>query len=134
MVLIDTNVILDLIFARKNYEAVMTCFRKASEIGEQAYISASAVTDLFYIIRKETHDKEKTYFLMTKIFKLVRILAVTEEDIREAFGKRWKDFEDCVQYTVARNNRIQYILSSNKKDYMDTEVLVLTPAEYVESL
>jgi len=29
-----------------------------------AFITASAVTDLFYIIRKEMHDKDKTYVVM----------------------------------------------------------------------
>lgn len=132
MVLIDTNIILDLVFSRKNHELAAAFFEKASEIGERAYISASTVTDLFYIIRKETHDKERTYHVMSKVFKLVGVLAVTKEDIEEAFGRRWKDFEDCVQYTVAKNNKVQYILTSNKKDYEDTEVSVLTPEEYLE--
>ena len=35
-----------------------------------------------YIIRRQTHDSEKTYDVMNNIFKLVSILPVSEEDIQ----------------------------------------------------
>ena len=60
-----------------------------------AVITASAVTDLFYIIRKLTHDIDKTYTIMENIFKLVSILSVTDKDIETAFFKKWKDFEEA---------------------------------------
>lgn len=57
--LIDTNVILDMVFGRNGCETSMELFRRTREIGAAAYVTASSVTDLFYIIRKETHDTEK---------------------------------------------------------------------------
>ena len=71
---------------------------------------------------------------MSQIFRLVKILAVSEDDIIEAFGKQWVDFQDRVQYTIAGNNRIQYILTSNIGDNKNTEVKVLTPKEYLDML
>lgn len=66
--LIDTNVILDMFFQRNGSDNSMKLFRKIRDNGDSAYISASSVTDLFYIIRKEVHDMEKTYVIMEKYF------------------------------------------------------------------
>lgn len=54
--LIDTNVILDMVLKRKNCDISMELFRKIKKCRADAYITAPAVTDLFYIIRKETQD------------------------------------------------------------------------------
>lgn len=132
--LIDTNVILDLVFKRPNYKKVVLLFRKISEVGANSYITASATTDLFYIIRRQTHDIEKTYEIMSKIFKLVSIISVTTEDIENSFERRWKDFEDCVQYVTAYNNHMKYIISSNTKDFEEKYLQVLTIDEFLKKI
>lgn len=90
------------------------------------------LTDIFYIIRKETHDAKRTYIIMENIFRLVAVLSVTEKDIQDAFGQKWKDFEDCVQYTTGKNNRIDYIITANHKDYVDAMLPVMTPAAWIK--
>ncbi len=89
--LIDTNVILDMVFHRKGCDDSMKLFRKIKDYGYVAYITASSVTDLFYITCKVLHDTEQTYAVMENIFKLVTVLSVTEKDIMDAFGQKWKD-------------------------------------------
>ena len=59
--LIDTNVLLDMVLKRNGYDISMKLFRKIREQKVLACITASSVTDLYYIIRKETHDTERTY-------------------------------------------------------------------------
>lgn len=130
--LIDTNIILDLVFKREGCKAAKEIFEGISQKGYAAYITASSVTDLFYIIYKNLHDTEKTYITMEYIFKLVNILGVLPEDIKGAFQSRWKDFEDCVQYTTAVNNNIDYIITNNIKDYNGVrEQVVITPQECI---
>ena len=130
--LIDTNVILDMVLKRSGYDISMELFRKVRETGAGAYITASSVTDIFYIIRKETHDISRTYVIMENIFQLVSVLSVTEKDIRDAFGQKWKDFEDCVQYMTGKNSNIDYIITVNGKDYADAMLPVMTPAVWIE--
>ncbi|MDO4285678.1 MAG: PIN domain-containing protein [Eubacteriales bacterium] len=132
MVYIDTNILLDIVFKRKNCDIAEVLFRTLFQKEEEACISASAVTDLFYIIRKETHDLRRTYELMGNIFKLVFVLPVTTDDVKAAFQRRWKDFEDCVQYKVAEHNGVKYIVTSNVKDYEETAVKVMKPEDYLE--
>lgn len=130
--LIDTNVILDMVLKRSGYDISMELFRKVRETGAGAYITAFSVTDIFYIIRKETHDISRTYVIMENIFQLVSVLSVTEKDIRDAFGQKWKDFEDCVQYMTGKNSNMDYIITVNGKDYADAMLPVMTPAVWIE--
>lgn len=129
--LIDTNVILDMVFHRNGCDNSMKLFRKIRENGDSAYITASSVTDLFYIIRKELHDTGQTYVIMENIFKLVAVLSVTEKDIQDAFGQKWKDFEDCVQYMTGKNNAVDHIITVNEKDHADAELPVQTPSAWI---
>lgn len=129
--LIDTNVILDMVFQRNGCDNSMKFFRKIRDNGDSAYITASSVTDLFYIIRKETHDTGQTYVIMENIFKLVSVLSVTEKDIQDAFGQKWKDFEDCVQYMTGKNSGADYIITVNGRDYVDASLPVRTPADWI---
>lgn len=131
-VLIDANVILDMAFKRSGCDISMKLFRRIKEIEASAYITASSVTDIFYIIRKETHNTDRTYVVMENIFRLVAILSVTDKDIKDAFEQRWKDFEDCVQYMTGKNSRMDYIITGNCKDYANALLPVMTPAAWIE--
>ena len=130
--LIDTNVILDMIFNRKNSDLSVEVFKKAEREGCGAYITASTVTDLFYIIHKETHDTKQTYQILDNIFSLVSILPVSSNDIYNAFREKWNDFEDCVQCKVAQSNKIDCIITGNKKDYKQASLPIMTPQEYLQ--
>lgn len=132
--LIDTNVILDMVFQRNGCDISMKLFRKIRENGDSACITASSVTDLFYIIRKEIQDIEQTYVVMENIFKLVAVLAVTEKEIQDAFAQKWKDFEDCVQYMTGKNNGADYIITVNQKDYADASLPVRTPIAWIDEV
>ena len=68
---------------------------------------------------------------MQNIFKIVSILSVTDKDIQEAFEKEWKDFEDCVQYTTAQNNQMDYIITSNIKDFNSNAGNILLPEQWI---
>lgn len=130
--LIDTNVILDMVLKRSGYDVSMELFRKAKEAEARAYITASSVTDLFYVIRKETHDTSRTYVIMENIFRLVAVLSVTGKDIQDAFAQKWKDFEDCVQCMTGKNCGMDCIITVNTTDYSDALLPVMTPAEWIE--
>lgn len=80
------------------------------------------------------HNTDNTYVIMGDIFRLVGILSVTDEDIQFAFKQKWKDFEDCVQFTTAKNNRMDYIVTVNHKDYEDSSIAIVSPKEYMELL
>ena len=127
---IDTNLLLDLVLNREGAAIAKKIFLKAQANNDNVFITASAVTDLFYIIHRSLHDNEKTYEVMSDIFCLVNIIAVTEIDIMSAFFAKWKDFEDCVQFMAAENHGISYIITRNIKDFAGRKNVIL-PEDYL---
>lgn len=132
--LIDTNILLDIVFKRANCEKAKNLFSLARKKDIAAVITASSVTDLFYIIRKSTHDIGNTYDIMENIFKLVNVLSVTDKDIQSAFSRKWKDFEDCVQYTTAKHNDVDYLITANAPDFEDKELPIISVEEGIALL
>ena len=129
--LIDTNVFLDLVLDRRKDENAKRFFPAVEERGDRAFLTASSATDMFYVIRKELRDIDKTYEVMGDILELAHVLPVTEEDILVAFHAGWKDFEDCVQFMTARRNRMDRIVTRDKKDFEASSILVISPDEYL---
>ena len=100
-ILIDTNVILDLLVKREPFYEDAARIRVLSEKGFiNSFISASAVTDIYYIAHKELKDKEAVVELLSDLLKSTNVAAVTESGIHEALGLKWDDFEDAVQYVA----------------------------------
>ena len=128
--LIDTNVILDLVLNRANAAVSADVFRRISNNSDIALITASSATDLFYIIHKETHNSNTSYRIMEKILKITSIIPVIENDILTAMMLKWNDFEDCVQYAAARRNGIDCIITNNTKDFKNSIIPIMLPADF----
>ena len=129
-IMIDTNILLDVLIHRNDFfedsKAVLNlCENRAI----QGFISASAMTDLFYITRKALGSIDETYQVMNSVLNIVRVLTVTNDDVLHAFEARAKDFEDCLMATCANSNHCDGIVTRNKKDFWDFGVALFSPAE-----
>ena len=134
-ILIDTNVILDFLGVNKGFQ------EKANEILELAgkdkaveFVSASAVTDIFYMLNKAVKSHSEALSKLQDLRKFVHILPVTEENIDKAIDRKWKDFEDAVQYTVAEANGVDYIVTRNTKDFEEDTIPCMTPDDFIETI
>ena len=129
--LLDTNVVLDYMLQRQpNYEYCRKIINRAIDNDDYEIISASAITDIFYIAKRQGRDSYDVQDAITDLLDLVHAASITEDDIRTALKLKWKDFEDAVQYAVAIANGADYIISSNKKDFDGAQIPVLTPEEF----
>ena len=106
--LIDTNVVLDVLLRREPF------FRTAAEVlnltqrdDVREYVSASAITDIYYIANKQLKDRAAVRDLLERLLKIVSVAAVSEQEIRNALNLTWADFEDSVQYSVALLNEME---------------------------
>ncbi|MBQ3337875.1 MAG: hypothetical protein IJG80_10780, partial [Selenomonadaceae bacterium] len=68
--------------------------------------------------------------LFSEIFEFVGVVKVTADDIHNAFALNWKDFEDSVQYAVAKSNGFDGIVTRNMQGFVDDEVKIFTPEEF----
>ena len=134
-VLIDTNIALDILLKREPYFKNAARISILSEKGYiRCYISASAVTDIYYIVKKELKNKDVVIDLLKKLLKTINIAAVTETAIYEALDLGWNDFEDSVQYVSGQKIRADFIITRNPKDFTESLIKVRTPDEFVNQI
>jgi predicted nucleic acid-binding protein len=130
-VLIDTNVVLDSIFQRGDFYAYAKAIFKLSEDNQiEGCISSSAVTDIFYLARKEFKDTEFVYRIVDTLTSVLTILPVLDTTIKKALALRWKDFEDAVQYITAVENNVTRIVTRNVVDFEVADIAV-SPWDYL---
>jgi predicted nucleic-acid-binding protein len=134
-VLIDTNVVLDLLLKREPYYMSAAKISALSEKGYiNGYISASAVTDIYYIANKELKSKEVVLELLESLLKTTHVAAITESSIYEALSLKWDDFEDSVQYVAGTSISAEFMITRNPKDYIDSQVVVVSPNEFLNRI
>lgn len=133
--LIDTNVVLDVLLNREpfcNEAAKVLNLSDRAEVKE--YISASAITDIYYIAYRQLRDKTIVRNMIKTLLSIVSIACVTEREIVEALELEWADFEDSVQYAVASLNEMDGIVTRNAADYKRAELSVWSPEQIVKKL
>lgn len=131
-VLIDTNVILDALASREPFRAeAETIFALAAAKSVDAEISASSLTDIFYILRKATHDAALTRNAIGKLITLFGIQDVTQADCINAIASPMPDFEDAMLAACADRRGVDYIVSRNTKDFESSPVPVVTPQQFI---
>lgn len=132
-ILIDTNVILDIIQKREpffgdSYRAL----RKAIEADAECLISASAATDIFYLLRKAMQSTHLAREQIEQLSQLVTFADVQGMDIHTALMRTMSDFEDAVADAVAERNGASYILTRNIKDFSGSVVPAITPTDFLK--
>lgn len=132
-IMFDTNIFLDVLLERESFvDASAKALSLCEEHKAEGYISASCITDIFYIVHKYTHSNVLAYNAVGKILEIVKVCGVTNNDVLEAYQKKAKDFEDCLLATCAKNIHCDYIITRNKKDFINFDVPLLEPSEFLD--
>jgi predicted nucleic acid-binding protein len=129
-VLIDTNVALDILLNRRDYANAVAVFDMAENKHITAYISASTITDIFYIAQKEI-GKKPTKEAIKRLLQIFKPATVTDSHIYQALNLDWDDFEDSVQYTVGESFSANYIVTRNTQDYGSGSIPAVTPEQFI---
>lgn len=133
-VLIDTNIVLDIALERQEFK------KQAQNVTRLLYdknipmaVTATTVTDIYYLIKKQGGHDEAIEFLVN-FFDYCDIAGVTKTSILNALHSERNDFEDAVQIETAKQNEINIVITRNKKDFEDSGLEVYTAYEYVKEL
>lgn len=131
-VLVDTNVALDILLNRSAFYADSAAvFALAEQVIITGYVSASSVTDIFYIARKDVGAKN-TREAIKHLLHVFQPAAVTGEDICKALDLEWDDFEDSIQFTVGESFSVDYIVTRNIQDFASGNIKAVTPAQFLQ--
>jgi hypothetical protein len=138
-VLVDSNVILNKLLKQPAFFAGSNAIFTLAEIGQIAnqefkgYISASAVTDIYYITRKSL-GKTAAHNAIKKMLNIFYPATVTGDNIYQALDLEWDDFEDSVQYVVGEGLAVDYIITRNTKDFTSGSISAVTPEQFLKNL
>ena len=134
-VLIDTCVILDVLQSREPF------FRQGEQIFLAAanrrfsgFLTAKALTDLYYILHKHTHSDSAARKTLEILLLLFDLLDTAGADCKLALASGLADFEDAVMVESAVRERMEGIVTRNLRDYAKAGLPVYSPGEFLEKM
>lgn len=129
--LIDTNIVVDLLGRRENfYQEAQELFTLADENDVKLFISALTFANTHYLLLRHLSENEARK-VMIKFKLLVKILPLEDKILELALASDFRDFEDAIQYHTALENKLNIIITRNKKDFKTSRIPVLTAKEYL---
>jgi predicted nucleic acid-binding protein len=132
---IDTDVIIDLLIDRQPFSReTAILFTLAEQKKLKIFSSSLTFCNLYYVLRKiESH--QKVIRKLSSLTSIMNILKVDEMVVNNAIKSDFQDFEDSLQYHCALDYRqINAIITRNVRGYRNSELPVMTPADFLKTL
>jgi len=132
-IFLDTNIVIDLLSARAPYYLDVAIIFSAAERNEiELYLSSLTIANTSYILLKQ-NNLLKVKTLIRNLMKIVKTLPLDDRIIELALNdNNFDDFEDSLQYYTALDNKLDLIVTRNKKDFKNSKILTMTAKEYLE--
>lgn len=133
-ILVDTNVILDVLYNRSEFVESSSKVWKYCEVNQiEGYISAMLVLNIVYILRKEL-TPQKTEQLIQQITMIFKIVELKSTDLKAAAEMFTSYYEDALLMCQASRINADYIVTRNIRDFNDSRVPALKPSELLERI
>ena len=134
-VLVDTNVLLDFLLERepfkKDAEELFAAIDSGQIIG---YVTATTLTDIFYIARKHTRSLELAREAVFSILEIMTISPVNRNVLEAAFVSGLTDFEDAVQIYSAIAQNLDAIITRDAKGFVSSTIPIYSVRELLKRL
>ena len=132
-ILIDTNVALDILLRRQDYANASVIFSLAEHNIIACYLSATAITDIFFLSKNDL-GKKAAKEALKDLLQVFKPATVTDCHIYQALDLDWNDFEDSVQYAVGESLSVDYIITRNADDFSSGGIPAITPEKFIETI
>ena len=132
---IDTNILVDLVFARKEFlpdAQRIFALGYANEV--QLVVSALSFVNTIYLGRKYKYPMDEVYSKLRLIADFVDVADLSGQNVVDMLNSGWKDCEDATQHRSAIDELADCIVTRNKKDFKGSLITVLTPKEFFEQI
>jgi len=131
-ILVDTNIILDLLSKREGfYKDAQELFTLSDYNKVKLYVSSLSIANIHYLLSKNlTSDEARKILIKFKV--LVEVLPMDDKILELALVSDFNDFEDAIQYHSALENKLDVIVTRNKKDFKDSILPIFTAQEFLK--
>ncbi len=134
-ILIDTNVIIDALATRKPFNvSAEKIILLASEKRVETFITASTVTDIYYLIQKHLKDTNRAKEILKTLFRIIDIINVDKNSCIKALDLDMPDYEDALLATCAKKVKADFIVTRNLKDFENSPVKTILPDEFISTI
>ena len=129
-VFIDTNVILDVLLQNEGFWEDSLSILQMAELGTiTAYVSASGMTDMFYVARKKL-TLSSARDAIKKLLNLFEVVGVDGDDLRGALELPLDDMEDALQLWCAKKAGADTLITRDADGFKNADIRVVTPANF----
>ena len=134
-VFLDTNIILDYLYFRGKEALAAEYILDACIHGDiECWIAAHSLCNIFYIIRKDFSDEERTSIILN-LCAICRTQPVSGKTIEDAISAGFSpDLEDALQMECATECGADYLLTRDEKGFTGSPVTVILPHELIHEL
>ena len=130
-VLFDSDVLLDVLAQRQPFVvASALALDTVNQKQVQGYISGHAVTNIFYILRRQV-GSETARKLISKLLERLQVAGVTDEVIRASLELEMTDFEDAVTSEAANAIGLDIIVTRNISDFVNSKIPAMLPEDFL---
>ncbi|MEH2380282.1 MAG: PIN domain-containing protein [Nostoc sp.] len=134
-VLIDTNIVLDFLLQRSPFfQDAELLFQEIDSGRVVGYVTATTLTDIFYISRRHTRSIEQARQAVSETLTAMVICAVNRAVLESAFGSGLADFEDAIQIACAIAEGLDAILTRDTQGFLSSSVPVLSIHQLLQPL
>ena len=131
-VMLDTCIIIDFLQSREPFDADACIIMESCALEKiTGFISAKAVTDIYYIMHRYFHDDDRVRKLINKLLEIVFLADTAADDIFRALSSNVRDFEDAVLAETALRNNMDCIVTRNSKDFASAGIQVFSPGKFI---
>ncbi len=132
---VDTNVLIDLLTQRDRFgQDAAQLLEAAVQQQVRLYVASLSFSHIYYVLRKTNTSTERRDKL-SKLARLVTVVAVDASVIDQALTSALPDFEDALQYYAASSiSAIECLVTRDPKGFVGGKMPVLNPADALRLL
>jgi predicted nucleic acid-binding protein len=128
--MLDLNLLLDVVQKREPHYAASAHVLNYALNNGCGCIAAHAMTTLYYLVAKYA-DSKKADELIDWLLLNFAVSQLEKSTFQRARALGFKDFEDAVVCASAEQQKCDYIITRNSKDFAKATIAVLTPGEFI---
>jgi predicted nucleic acid-binding protein len=134
-VLIDTNIALDFLLQREPFftdaERLFQAINSGLIVG---YVTATTLTDIFYIARKQTCSIAQARQAIAEILTVMEICSVNRSVLESALNSGLSDFEDAVQIFCAVAQSLDAIVTRDTQGFLSSPIPALSIQDLLQQI
>lgn len=133
-ILVDTNVVLDLLLARKPFVSdAARIFTMVERGSVEGVLCATTFTTIDYLLGQSLSEFEARE-AVRKLLSLFEVAPVNRVVLAAAIESSMRDFEDAILAQSANHSGIERIVTRNTSDFSQSPVIAIDPPEFLAQL